>query len=118
MRAPQIIETIDPALIISSETSVTCPPIVIELVNQDGTPIDSAVFSYDNSVSNDLMIYTSNSSKEGTFDLQVRAYHEGYPSVFTFDWSIQIEDTCKNALLTFNFPIFLSYYKMRAPQIV
>ena len=118
MRAPELTQPIDSALIISSETKVTCPPIVVELINQDGSPLDSTVFSYDNSISDDLMIYTTDSSKEGTFDLQVRAYHEGYPSVFTFDWSIQIEDTCKNALLTFNFPIFLSYYKMRAPQIV
>ena len=64
------------------------------------------MFSYDNSVSNDLVIYTSDSSKDGTFNLQVRAYHTGYSNVFTFDWSIQIEDTCKNALLTINFPTF------------
>ena len=106
MRAPQITETIDPALIISSETSVTCPSKVIELINQDGTALDNAVFSYDNSLSNDLLIYTSDSSKDGTYNLQIRAYYTGYSNVFTFDWSIQIEDTCENALLTINLPTF------------
>ena len=53
-----------------------------------------------------MMIYTSDSSKEGTFNLQVRAYHTGYSNVFTFDWSIQVEDTCKNAVLTINLPTF------------
>ena len=41
------VSVVDPDLVDSSETEVTCPSVVFDIVNTDGSAIDDTIFTYD-----------------------------------------------------------------------
>ena len=89
---PAIIEHIDPSLIISSETDVACPALVIKIVNSDDeSELDKSIFSYDNTKSDDFKVFTTDNSNVGTYRLRLKTYYTGYINYSTRDFEINFD---------------------------
>ena len=71
---------------------------MIELSNSDGTPLDSSIFSFQ-LPQHIIRIETSNPSHVGTYSLRLTAYSLGYSNLSTFDFQVDIIDTCATATL-------------------
>ena len=66
---------VDPALVVSSDTTGTCPDIVLEIVNAaDDSPIDSSIFQH---VEPDLIIESVDIAAVGVYQLKLQAFYEG-----------------------------------------
>ena len=91
---------------------------MIEFENQDGSPIDNAVFTYNNPVVNEFKTETYDILKEGSYSLRLKAFYFSYTNVFERLFTIDVVDTCKDALLTIDIPPFSTYYKIGTPAIV
>ena len=108
-----MIQNVDLLQVSSSETAISCPQIVAVIVKAlDDSAIDSTVFTYDHSVSNDFTTQTNDGAKEGSYDLRLKVYYDGYTNFVLRDFTIVIEDTCKDATLTIGLPAFQTNYKI------
>ena len=69
------------------------------LTNQDGSPIDANLFTFDpvaqtlTTFTNDLSIYANGPS----YPLRAHVAHNGYPVAGTFDFSVLILIDCSSA---------------------
>ena len=96
---PEIIENINPSLIISSETEVICPPLIIEIVNSaDESAIDTSIFTYDNSRSDKFRLFSTDLAMAGTYNLRLKTYYSGYTNYSTRDFQILVDFAFKSTV--------------------
>ena len=62
--------------------------------------------------------YTNLASKEGVYNLRLKAYYSGYSNVFSRDFSITVTDVCKNAVLTLGFTGLDGWYKIKTAAVI
>ena len=74
---------------------MTCPDIVFEVVNRDGTIIDASVFTYAD-LTQSLTTFTDDSLKVGVYPLTLQARYFGgqYPVAGTHDFTVEVLDPC------------------------
>ncbi len=100
IRSAAVNINLDPTLVTSSETLVTCPSIMFEIVNADSTAVDTSIFSYQEPTfsieSHDIL------SVPVTYPLTLRGFYQGLATTTTSEFAFNVEliDSC--ALATLN----------------
>ena len=71
--------------------STLCPEIKLKVENDDGSPLESDIFQF-NEVTNTFTISTQDSSDSGNYDLKVMAFFESerYPQMDEYLFSVQL----------------------------
>ena len=94
-------QTLDPAKVDSNETTTTCPPIELNVLNGDDSGIDTDVFTFVQSTSI-FSIESSEISKMDTYNLKLTAKYAGeeYSHITELSFTVTIDDPCVLADLT------------------
>ena len=93
---PADVQTLDTALVTSSEASPACPSITLNIIMTNGLLLDPEVFAF-NPVLHTFVTETSDFEKVGLYELEVTAQYEGaiYINVQgTLEFTVMIEDPC------------------------
>ena len=69
---------------------------MIDFFNHDDSAIDTTLFTYDAQAA-EFLTWTTNVSKDGTYDLKMQVYYSGYVNYSKRTFQIVVEDSCKNA---------------------
>lgn len=79
----------------SSETTLTCPPIILTVVKDDLTPIDSDIFVH-NPTAETLATYSEDKLKIGLHTMKILAQYSMLTkySVFSHDFIVTVIDPC------------------------
>ena len=82
---------LDPNKVIMTPASTLCPEIKLKVENDDGSPLESDIFQF-NQVTNTFTISTQDSSDSDNYDLKVMAFFENerYPQMDEFLFSVQL----------------------------
>ena len=92
----------------SSETTITCPAIDLDVLNSDGSTLDSSVFTYTSGTST-FTIDCSNTAKLGVYYLKVKAKYTGasYTNISELPFTVTVDDPCASDVLVID-PTILS----------
>ena len=107
----------DPATVTSTTISSNCPAIVLEVTNDNGTPIDSLVFAYPEAP-NQFKIETWDVMLVGTYNLRLKAYYTGYTYSVSTDFEVIVYDPCPDVALTVNMGVLDTTYFITEPVII
>ena len=97
-----VIINLDQSSITSNETTAECPSIVLEVTNDNGSPLDSTVFTY-SQTTNLFEIACIDTGKVDDYTLRITAFYEGYDNYATYPFVTHVIDAnnpCISAILT------------------
>jgi hypothetical protein len=76
-----------------------CLVYTYSLANQDGTPFDASVFTFD-IVTRVFKVFTSDKAKIGTYNLRLTGYlHEVFITAH-MDFTVLVKDSCEKVVIT------------------
>ena len=98
---PADLQSTAAAEVIESETVAVCPALEFVVINQDGSALDTSVFTEANAL--DFSTFSDQIGKIGSYDLKLTVKYAGSQYTLTGEKSFQviISDPCKTAVLSF-----------------
>ena len=107
MRTAQDVRAIDEALI---TVVPSCPSLEIGFNNQDGTSLESAVFTYDNSL-NDFTTETTDDSYATVYNLRLTVNYFGITgNDASFDFTVTVISPCVDTPITTSSLLIPAYF--------
>ena len=102
-------QTLSTSNVDSTETTATCPTILLDVLNNDGIAIDTSVFTYTSGTST-FAIQSSDTTKLGIYNLKVTAKYTGasYTNISELAFTVTIDDPCVNEILSIDPTILTS----------
>ena len=107
----------DPASVTSTTISSNCPAIVLEVTNNNGTPIHNQIFAYPEAP-NQFKIESWDVALVGTYNLRLKAYYTGYTYTVFTDFDVIVADPCLAVVLTVNMGVLDTTYYITEPAII
>ena len=85
---------------VSESPSVSgCGTMTYSFTNENGTAVDSAVFTYSSS-DTQLTVYSTDATKAGVYDLTLKAVYDGFTNYGELDFQVILIDLCETTTLT------------------